>query len=135
MTDAMQPYWVSFYAAPSKGIGMKHFEYHGPWWESGYTFEDVETTTDDPFETGGVRVPTICAAVMARNEEEAIETLRLAFDEEHRPPVLEARFCELRSDREEPYSDRFQKRDWMQWPWPVVPLAPRPLNPQSKEDK
>lgn len=120
----MKFYWVSFYAP---GGDMQGFEYHGPWWVSGYEMnEDLDH---------GVKadVPIIVAAVMATDEAAAYETLRLAFDEQERPRTLRERFANEK-DWGEPYSDRFPKASWMKWPWPTVPLQPRPDNPEGAED-
>ena len=100
----MQQYRTSFYTSD-----LGSFEYHGPWWISGYTSEDS---------------PIIVAAVMANSEKEAYETLRLAFDEDKRPAKLKERFCEKHDGS--PFSDRFPQAGWMQWPWPIEPLKPRP---------
>lgn len=92
-------YWCSFYA---DNAPMSAFEYHGPWWRSGYGPNDEEI---------------ICAAVMAESGTDAMEVLRQAFDEAERPEKLTERFAEPKG-WSSPYTDRFPKADWMQWPWP-----------------
>ena len=112
----MQSYWASI-QLPGK-LKAK-FEYHGPWWISG------ESGAEDPDdETGETPLYyTLCAWVMATDEDAAIETLRLAIDADCRPEAVTPRFS---SQRERDDSDRFGAKDWMRWPWPVKPLEPRP---------
>lgn len=97
-------YWCSFYA---DNAPLTAFEYHGPWWISGYA-AGANHEYDQPI---------IVAAVAAESEVAAMEVLRLAFDAE-RPASLTQRFCEPKGWAE-PYSERFPKADWMQWPWPA----------------
>ena len=108
----MKPYWVSVWL-PSRLL--KSFEYHGPWWISGE--RDTEGEPD----------ASICAWVMATDEDAAFETLRLAVDEGSRPDEPMPRFAEQKEmpDRSNP-SGRFEFADWMRWPWPEIPLQPRP---------
>lgn len=84
------------------------FEYHGPWWISG---EDDEG-----------HAYTICAAVMAKDEEAAKRVILDAFDAE--PGELTWRFAKERDGS--PFSDRFPRADWMRWPWPGPDGKPRP---------
>lgn len=113
MSDEMKSHWASVYL-PAKL--RPAFEYHGPWWISGETMP-----TDDEDELSFAY--TICAWVMATSEDAAIETMRLAIDEDKRPTSLEVRFS---SQKERADSDRFGAAGWMKWPWPVKPLEPRP---------
>lgn len=92
--EALTPFWVGWY-----GIGG--FEYHGPWWISGYA--------------SGQRV-TYCAAVMAADEEAARKVILTAYDDAE--PDVEFRFAEERDQAWSPYSDRFGQAGWMRWPWP-----------------
>lgn len=108
VSDNLKPYWCSFFV----DFEFATFEYHGPWWVSGYGPDDEKI---------------VVAAVMATDAESAMETLRLAVDEDVRPGSLTERFCEEFGDRPLPFSDRFARADWMQWPWPQVPLQPRPV--------
>ncbi|MEL7447291.1 MAG: hypothetical protein AAGK02_16040 [Pseudomonadota bacterium] len=114
----MKPYWTSIYL-PSRL--MPSFEYHGPWWVSGQTGLEEDDAEH-----------IIVAWVMATDEDAAYETLRLAVDEGSRPPSIKERFAEERPspDRSNP-SGRFELADWMQWPWPIKPLQPRPEQEQN----
>ena len=92
----MRRFWVSWYAPMAE---FSQFEWHGPWWISGETF-------DDRF--------TVCAAVGAENELEAQRAIVAAYDT---PRDLEFRFVSDRADDWEPFTDRFERGDWMKWPW------------------
>lgn len=88
-------WWISWYHNESLGA----FELHRPWWFSGTS--------------------TVCAAVIAETEEEAMQ---IAIDSYDNPPAnLGFRFAEERPDDWCPWvipsgTSRFQKADWMQWP-------------------
>ncbi len=99
-------YWVSI-KIPCGNASA--FEYHGPWWVSGYDENDSQI---------------ICAAVMATDVGAAYETLRLAYDDQARPKAVIERFCAALEGAV--FSDRFKRADWMLWPFPVVALQPRP---------
>jgi hypothetical protein len=71
----MKPHWCSFHGERDL---HKTFEYHGPWWVSGCDSDDR---------------PIIVAAVMATDEVAAMETLRLAYDEDGRPADLKSAFA------------------------------------------
>jgi hypothetical protein len=101
-TPADQNYWCSWYC-PNDLMGK--FELHSPWWISGETMED-----DD-----GKFAYTICAAVRAENEDAAQQIIIDSHDDP-KPIGLEWRFVERRPDDWSPFSDRFQRADWMQWP-------------------
>lgn len=85
-------WWVGWY-------GDGPFEYHGPWWVTGA-------------EAGG-RL-TFCAAVHAPGEDAARAAIIDAHDAER--PAVEFRFVEERGDGWEPFSERFPRAEWMQWP-------------------
>lgn len=87
-------WWLSFWSSD-----ISKFEYHGPWWISGYDSNNRRS---------------VCAAVIADNESEAKETIKNAHDSGFEPD--EWRFINNRSDEWSPFSDRFQKREWMKWP-------------------
>jgi len=89
-------WWISWYAHPEDGP----FELHTPWWVSGFTMEDPSRDT-------------IVAAVQAESEEDAWDVVLMSYDEV--PTQLEKRFCDPLGDKE-PFSDRFPRADWMQWP-------------------
>lgn len=96
-------FWVSWYEPHNGG-----FEYGGPWWISGETMEEPPRHT-------------ICAAVVAENEECARNVIRASHDD----PMLdlEWRFANERADDWEPFCDRFARADWMKWPHPVWPVV------------
>lgn len=92
----MKRFWLSWYQ-PERLSG---FEYHGPWWETGWRGTDGAAT--------------ICAAVIAASAEAAKEVILATFDE--RPSDLEWRFIDERSGDWSPFCSRFARGDWMQWP-------------------
>lgn len=90
-------WWLSWYNIHS----CDAFELHSPWWVSGVRMADD--------------ADTIVAAIRAPSETAAKAKIIAAYD---RPPVasLEWRFCNERPDDWSPFSDRFQRSDWMRWP-------------------
>ncbi len=94
--DDRVPYWVSWWQTDALGP----FELHTPWWISGSTMDGDASS--------------ICAAVMAADEDAAREAVRASFDE--RPDRLEFRFVTAKPQGWSPYCDRFQPADWMRWP-------------------
>ena len=77
------------------------FEYHGPWWITGY-------------ELGPPGRRTICAAVLAGTEDDARRAVTIAHDD---PDVeLLWRFVEPRVADGEPFCERFPQAAWMCWP-------------------
>ncbi len=102
MTEQPQPetptistgrWWVSWHHDASHGP----FEYHGPWWVSGYDADGRDI---------------ICAAVVAADADAAQEVIRQAYDTP--PGALDWRFAdELTVPL---FSDRFQRANWMHWP-------------------
>ena len=95
----MNNYWVSFWVHEKD---LSAFEYHGPWWESGWDLQDRRS---------------FCAAVLASSEEEAKKVINNSFDNGH--SLDEWRFVNYRPEEWSPFNDRFQKVDWMKWPYPV----------------
>lgn len=87
-------FWLSFIQSTT----FAPFELHTPWWISGYT---------------GDGEPTICAAVMAEDEDDAEEKIYEAFDE--CPDSIQFRFIERRPDDWSPFGERFPQLPWMQW--------------------
>jgi hypothetical protein len=88
---------VSFWSAdPSK------WEYHGPWWVSGV--RDAEDGQQE----------SICAAVVADNDDHARRIIEAAHDPGHAP--VEWRFITENEPTWSPFSDRFPRRAWMRWP-------------------
>lgn len=55
----------------------------------------------------------ICAAIKAKDENEAWEIVEKSYAE--RPVVLARGFCQEREKSWSPFSDRFPKADWMVW--------------------
>lgn len=106
MTE-LKAFWVSWYAPIEL---HKTFEYHGPCWISG--------------ETGDGDAYTVCAAVMAKDEDDAQRIIASAFDQP--PGDLDWRFHEERDAEWSPFSGRFPKADWMLWPFPGSDGKPRP---------
>lgn len=49
----MNRYWCRFYVVESE---LQHFEYHGPWWVSGWALSDPPAAV-------------VCAAVLAASED------------------------------------------------------------------
>jgi len=93
----MKRYWVSFQLDGD----MAGFEYHGPWWISGWGGQN----TDEP---------CVCLAICARNESQAKRAVLDSFDE--LPKIREWRFVNERPGDWVPFCDRFSRREWMVWP-------------------
>jgi len=107
MVKTFQPYWVSWWEPWELYFA---FEWHGPWWVSGE--RDVSTSLNQilPVDL------SICAAVMAESEDQARSKITNAHDN---PVELEWRFVTAKPADWSPFNDRFTRRDWMNWPWPV----------------
>ena len=101
--SAPERWWVRFFV---DGADLSHFEYHGPWWISGYA----------PDAEGDYTVHIICAAVVAASEDAARRVIVAAFDDGH--TLAEWSFSSSRDADWEPFSDRFSRASWMRWPWP-----------------
>lgn len=95
MEIEMKKFWVSWFNPEDLGV----FELHSPWWTSGYRGSDDAAT--------------ICAAIRADHIEGAKDRVLRSYDVI--PDDVEWRFVEERPDDWTPFSDRFQKADWMQW--------------------
>lgn len=95
MTTASR-YWLSWYHKPAL---MGGFELHLPWWISGTRADGADT---------------VCAAVIAASEDAAREIIFDCYDK--RPFDIEWRFCDERAADWSPFSERFPRADWMQWP-------------------
>lgn len=93
----MKPFWISWWQHPT----VAH-ELHSPWW---YTGE--RGVGDDDAQS------SICAAVMAEDEDDAKRRVIAAHDE---PVELEWRFVEERAPDWSPFNSRFLQSDWMVWP-------------------
>ncbi len=108
--SAPRPFWASFWSLdPSK------WEYPGPWWVS---------TTREVRE--GVTLHAICCAVMAVSEVEAWAIIHAMHDDGHAP--IDWRF--MTDDHDPawaPFSARFPRAAWMQWPFPL------PLDAATRE--
>ena len=97
-------WWVSWYHRTNLGP----FELPTPWWVSG----------------GGNHRKTICAAIVATDEDAARKCVYAAYDT--RPDHLAFRFVESRPDDWAPWKmapgvqgeSRFPRAEWMQWDTP-----------------
>ncbi|WP_428309285.1 hypothetical protein [Hydrocarboniphaga sp.] len=90
----LRPYWLSWYWTKDAGS----FELYSPWWVTG-SRED------------GAR--TVCAAIIARDEEHAKKLVCESFDT---PPAdITWRFCERQPSNFCPFSGRFPRAPWMHW--------------------
>lgn len=98
MDLGLQRYWVRWESSPEAP-----FEYHGPWWISG--------TADD--------VNVYCAAVLARSEDAARSVIASSYDSPEDATRIQWSFVNVRDANWEPFSERFPRKAWMQWPWPV----------------
>jgi hypothetical protein len=106
----VNPYWVRW-----EGAGA--FTWEGPWWESGWF--DRENSEGDEED-----VPIFCAAVMARDAAHAESQIRAAHDNGQGPS--EFSFVNERVPGWSPFCDRFQRADWMKWPYPEEPEPESP---------
>lgn len=95
----MKRFWLSWYCDR-----MGEFELWWPWWVSGYRMDENQT-------------PTICAAVIAKDEDAAWQVVIDSHDDP-KPTELEQRFCEEQESDWSPFTDRFPRADWMRWPCP-----------------
>lgn len=92
-------FWISWYSVGS-------FTYRGPWWESGlqYGVDDVGRPQD---------MPTFVAAVIADSMSEAMQVIIDAHDGKG---PRNWRFCQEYTEPWTPFSERFPRADWMEWP-------------------
>jgi hypothetical protein len=99
----MKRFWISWYATGETGA----WTLESPWWISGarIAYDKYGEFLDHP---------TVVAAVLAENEEAAKEVILAAHD--RRPATIEWRFCSACPAGWSPFSDRFPRADWMQWP-------------------
>lgn len=101
-------FWVSVWILEG---ALPSFEYHGPWWVSGYDMAGRAS---------------ICAAVCATDEADAIERLKGCIDAgDLQWAAPEERFCSPQADDWSPYSDRFPQAAWMQWPYQIGEHKPK----------
>lgn len=96
----MRNYWISWIHCIEI---MGKFELHSPWWISGSIWFGEQDTEAD----------TICAAIKAFSEEDALELIYKCYD--IRPEEIEFRFCNERNSDWQPFSDRFPRAKWMKW--------------------
>lgn len=93
----MKAFWISWWNPPDASA----FELHFPWWVSGTRGSDG--------------AGSICAAVQAEDADAAVRMVRQCYD----VPMTEMqfRFCEEETVDWIPYTDRFEKAEWMPaWP-------------------
>lgn len=96
----LKPFWVSWWSEKLA------FELHSPWWITGESHDGRKT---------------VCAAVMASDQATALNTLLEAHDN---PLDFEIRFSEEKPIGWSPFSDRFPRADWMDWPEAANTPAP-----------
>ena len=101
---ALTPFWLSWWHPAETG----DFELASPWWVSGSPF-----SYDPKDELALIAENCICAAVRAESEDDAKAKVLAAYDTP--PPALEWRFCEPRPKDWSPFTDRFERADWMKW--------------------
>lgn len=90
----MNNYWISWWHEPS----FSPFELYSPWWISGEAHDGAQS---------------ICAAIKAIDEHDARCIVLNSYDS--LPDKLRFRFNSYREKDWTPFSDRFQKADWMKW--------------------
>lgn len=90
----LNEYWCRW----TSTMSVESFEYHGPWWISGYS---------------SYGNPTICAAICAESEEEALKAFCSSYD---KAPLGLLDFSCDPLKMSDPFTSRFPKRDWMIWP-------------------
>lgn len=100
--ETLTPFWVSWWDDL-----VVSFELHSPWWFSGCRFHGLEDDDEDLSQS------SVCAAIMAADEAHVRRLIGEAYDV---PVTLEFRFVEPRPVGWSPFSDRFQRGDWMRWP-------------------
>lgn len=87
-------FWISWFHKKE----FSPFELHTPWWVSGYDGDGSET---------------VCAALIADDDEKAREMIYACYDV--RPDVIEWRFCHSKEEDWSPFCDRFPRAGWMKW--------------------
>ncbi len=92
-------FWVRWFQ-----VQHHEFEYHGPWWISGERIDGA---------------PVICAAVAAKDAEAAKRIIADGYG--NRRDAAQFDFAQECHGDWDPFSDRFPRRDWMKWPYPVQP--------------
>lgn len=110
-TRQRKQFWVRWEV---RSALMPQFEYHGPWWTSGYGSVSADS------EDGEEETRICCAAVMAESDDAAKGVILGSFDTKEAASEVEFSFANERPVDESPYTDRFRRRDWMKWPWPEV---------------
>lgn len=98
----MGRFWISWW-----DDHVVSFELQRPWWFSGCRFHGVEEDDEDLSQS------SVCAAVIADDADHAKRLIVEAYDV---PVALEWRFVEECPADWSPFSDRFGRGDWMQWP-------------------
>lgn len=97
-STGLKPHWISWYQSQEK---FGEFELHSPWWITGSYGDDDGAT--------------ICAAVLAKDEEHARAIVRASYDDKTKAEGLQWRFCEERPVDWSPFTSRFRRAYWMQW--------------------
>ena len=98
----MKRFWISWEHKDEFG----GYTLNAPRWRTGYRLGD------------GLRAEaeTICAAVVADDEESAVGMIYAAYDDE--PEEIAIRFVEEKPNDWSPFNDRFPLADWMKPYWP-----------------
>lgn len=91
----LQRYWISWYHSDD----FTPFSLHSPWWCSGWSD----------------RAETICAAVQAKDADDAKQQITAAYDI---PAELTFRFVNEKPADWSPFCERFPRAEWMAWPTP-----------------
>lgn len=117
----MIPFWVSWEHHAELGP----FVLRTPWWASGQTFR------------GGAVYTNICAAVAAMDVEHAKQVIMSSFDDPLASDTqVEWRFVEAKTEGWVPFSDRFRRAEWMEWPpAPTGRPAIDPMTPMPQADR
>lgn len=97
--DGLQRYWIGWNHRPDYG----QFSLGGPWWEDG--------PWETPIGTGRFLV----SVVRTTSEEETMGVVRKSYLHEY-PVDVEFRFCDWRPDGWSPFTARFPRAGWMEWP-------------------
>lgn len=99
----MKNFWVSWYSSDTP------WTLHSPWWISGTRHVANRLAFDEGWDQ-----PIICAAIRANDKQHAADLIADAHDT--RPTDLEWRFLDERPNEWMPFSERFPRAAWMEWP-------------------
>lgn len=91
----MGNWWISWYHEEH----FTAFELCSPWWLTGRRCSDGSQT--------------VCAAIKAESENEAKRLIYKVYD--IKPSEIEFRFVNARPTSWNPFTERFERQDWMVW--------------------